>query len=45
MAKLCAAGKTEAKRKFKVYPSAYANMWASKYCKGKVGKKKTKRKR
>ena len=27
MAKLCAAGKTAAKRKFKVYPSAYANMW------------------
>ena len=22
--------KSEAKRKFKVYPSAYANMWASK---------------
>ena len=45
MAKLCAAGKAAAKRKFKVYPSAYANMWASKSCKGKVGKKKTKRKR
>ena len=40
MAKLCPAGKAAAKRKFKVYPSAYANMWASKYCKGKVGKKK-----
>ena len=25
--------KTEAKRKFKVYPSAYANLAASKYCK------------
>ena len=40
MAKLCPEGKAAAKRKFKVYPSAYANMWASKYCKGKVGKKK-----
>ena len=45
MAKLCPAGKAAAKRKFKVYPSAYANMWASKYCKGKVGRKKTKRKK
>ena len=26
MAKLCAKGKAAAKRKFKVYPSAYANM-------------------
>ena len=42
MAKLCPAGKAAAKRKFKVYPSAY-NMWASKYCKGKVGKRKLKR--
>ena len=32
MAKLCPEGKRAAKRKFKVYPSAYANMWASKYC-------------
>ena len=30
MAKLCAKGKAAAKRKFKVYPSAYANIWASK---------------
>ena len=30
MAKLCPRGKAAAKRKFKVYPSAYANMWASK---------------
>ena len=29
MAKLCARGKAAAKRKFKVYPSAYANMYAS----------------
>ncbi len=40
MAKLCPAGKAAAKRKFKVYPSAYANIWASKYCKGTVGRKK-----
>ena len=43
--KLKPCQKAAAKRKFDVYPSAYANMWASKYCKGKVGKKKTKRKR
>ena len=36
MTKLCARGKAAAKRKFKVYPSAYANMYASKVCKGKV---------
>ena len=30
MAKLCAKGKAAAKRKFKVYPSAYANMYGSK---------------
>ena len=28
MAKLCARGKAAAKRKFKVYPSAYANIHA-----------------
>ena len=28
--KLSAGCKAAAKRKFKVYPSAYANMWASK---------------
>lgn len=41
--KLCAKGKSAAKRKFKVYPSAYANMYASAVCSGKVtpgGKKK-----
>jgi|TARA_R100001460_G_scaffold10076_1_gene23832 hypothetical protein len=42
MAKLCPAGKAAAKKKFDVYPSAYANIWASKYCKGKVGRKKMK---
>jgi len=29
LAKLSASCKSAAKRKFKVYPSAYANMWAS----------------
>ena len=39
--KLCPAGKAAAKRKFKVYPSAYANGWAVQYCRGKFkGKKK-----
>ena len=45
MGKLCAKGKAAAKRKFKVYPSAYANMYASSICSGKTvegGKKKTK---
>ena len=32
MAKICPAGIAWAKRKFDVYPSAYANMAASKYC-------------
>ena len=36
MAKLCARGKSAAKRKFKVYPSAYANAYAVKVCKGQV---------
>ena len=35
MGKLCARGKSAAKRKFKVYPSAYANMYASAVCSGK----------
>ena len=44
MAKLCPKGKAAAKRKFKVYPSAYANMYASAVCSGKivpVGKNKS----
>ena len=50
MAKLCAKGKAAAKRKFKVYPSAYANMYASGVCSGRIKpksakKKTTKRKR
>jgi|TARA_R100000995_G_scaffold18348_1_gene7480 hypothetical protein len=45
MAKLCAKGKAAAKRKFKVYPSAYANMYAGAVCSGKVtpGGKKNKK--
>ena len=45
MAKLCAKGKVAAKRKFKVYPSAYANMYASGVCSGKItpGGKKNKK--
>lgn len=43
--KLCPAGKAAAKKKFDVYPSAYANGWAVQYCKGKFkGKKKGKKK-
>ena len=48
MAKLCPRGKAAAKRKFKVYPSAYANMYASAVCSGKVtpgGKKKSRTKK
>ena len=47
MAKLCPKGKAAAKRKFKVYPSAYANMYASGVCSGKItpGGKKNKRTR
>ena len=35
MTKLCSRGKSAAKRKFAVYPSAYANAYASKICAGK----------
>ena len=48
MAKLCSKGKAAAKRKFDVYPSAYANMYASAVCSGKIkpgGKKKKKKKK
>jgi hypothetical protein len=42
--KLCARGKSAAKSKFKVYPSAYANGYAVQVCKGTMpgsdGKKK-----
>ena len=36
MTKLCPRGKASAKRKFAVYPSAYANAYASKICAGKI---------
>ena len=36
MTKLCPRGKSAAKKKFKVYPSAYANAYASKICAGKI---------
>ena len=36
MGKLCPRGKAAAKRKFKVYPSAYANMYASAVCSEKL---------
>ena len=48
MAKLCPRGKAAAKRKCKVYPSAYANMYASAVCSGKIvpgGRKKKKAKK
>jgi len=47
--KICPAGKAWAERTFDTYPSAYANMAASKYCKdpnyakGAKGKKKKKK--
>ena len=47
--KICPAGKAWAKRTFDTYPSAYANMAASKYCKdpnyakGSKKKKRTKK--
>ena len=46
MGKLCPRGKAAAKRKFDVYPSAYANMYASAVFSGKVtpaGQKKKKK--
>ena len=45
--KICSKGKAWAKRTFDTYPSAYANMAASKYCKdpnyAKGSKKKAKK--
>lgn len=35
---LWSRAKAQAKKKFKVYPSAYANAWASKWYKSKGGK-------
>ena len=40
--KICAAGIAWAKRTFDTYPSAYANMAASKYCKDPNYAKKSK---
>ena len=37
MGKLCPKGKAAAKRKFDVYPSAYANAWAAKQYKAAGG--------
>ena len=46
-AKISGPCKAAAKRKFKVYPSAYANMYASGVCSGKItpGGKKGSRKK
>ena len=44
MAKLCPKGKAAAKRKFDVYPSAYANMYASAVGSGKSNQVAEKRK-
>jgi len=43
--KICPAGKAWAKRTFDTYPSAYANMAASKYCKDPNYAKKSKKKK
>ena len=40
--KICPEGKAWAKRTFDVYPSAYANLAASKYCKDPNYAKKAK---
>ena len=45
MTKLCERGKRAARRKFRVYPSAYANAYGVKVCKGQIkgpdGQKRT----
>ena len=43
--KICPAGKAWAKRTFDKYPSAYANLAASKYCKDPNYAKKSKGKK
>lgn len=43
--KICDAGKAWAKRTFDKYPSAYANLAASKYCKDPNYAKKSKSKK
>lgn len=42
--KICPAGKAWAERTFDTYPSAYANLAASKYCKDPNYAKSSKRK-
>ena len=43
--KICPEGKAWAKRTFDTYPSAYANMAASKYCKDPNYAKKSKKRK
>jgi len=43
--KICPEGKAWAKRTFDVYPSAYANLAASKYCKDPNYAKKSKKRK
>ena len=45
MGKISGPCKTAAKRKFKVYPSAYANMYASGVCSGRIKPKKNGKKK
>ena len=45
MTKLCPRGKAAAKRKFKVYPSAYANAWLVREYKKRGGTYRTESKR
>ena len=45
MSKICKKGISLARRTFDKYPSAYANMAASKYCKDPNYANKSKRKR
>ena len=45
MTKLCPRGKAAAKRKFKVYPSAYANAWLVREYKKRGGTYRTEAKK
>ena len=48
MAKLCQRGKAAPKRKFSVWPSAYASLYASGVCSGKItpgGKNKSQKRK
>ena len=42
---LWSRAKAAAKKKFKVYPSAYANMYAAGVCSGRIKPKGTRKKR